>query len=162
MTQCEDCGAPCGTLYPASQGIFNNGRFVCGKCHRARQTKAIKAFWGFWFLFCAVISAIVFTLYILKPMAASSGYAAAKGVAVGVGIGSVIAYFILRFIANRTSGCLFRMALKIAGWLLYTLGIGLLFSMFLLEDSMKDLMDVKDGIAPVSEVSCEDPTPLAE
>lgn len=162
MVQCEDCGAPCGTLYPASQGIFNNGRFVCGKCHRARQSKAIKAFWGFWFLFCAVIVASIFILYILKPMAASSGYAAAKSMAIGVGVGGVIAYFILRFIANRTSGCLFRMVLKIAGWLLYTLGIGLLVSTFVLEDSMKGLMGVKDGAAPVAEVSSEEPAQLAE
>ena len=108
------------------------------------------------------MTAIVFTLFILKPMAASSGYGTARSVAIGIGIGGIVSYFILRFIANRTSGCLFRMVLKIAGWLLYALGIGLLFSMFLLEDSMKDLMDVKDGIAPVSEVSCEDPTPWAE
>ena len=162
MIQCEDCGAPCGTLYPASHGIFNNGRFVCGKCHRARQSNAIKAFGGFWFLAGAVVTAIVFTLFILKPMAASSGYDTARSVAIGIGIGGIVSYFILRFIANRNSGCLFRMVLKIAGWLLYTLGIGLLVSTFVLEDSMKGLMGVKDGAAPVAEVSSEEPAQLAE
>ena len=86
-------------------------------------------------------------------MAASSGYAAAKSMAIGVGVGGVIAYFILRFIANRTSGCLFRMVLKIVGWLLYTLGIGLLVTTFLLEDSLKKLIDVKENSAPAAEVS---------
>lgn len=153
MAQCEDCGAPCGKLYPASQGLFNNGRFVCGKCHRARMSKAKQAFVGFWFLTCAVAVSIAFTVYVLKPMAASSGYDAARSMSIGVGVVGVIAYFIFRFIANRTSGCLPRMVLKIAAWLLYALGIGLLFTTFLLEDSMKKLMDVKDGAAPVAEVN---------
>lgn len=153
MVQCEDCGAPCGTLYPASQGIFNNGRFVCAKCHRARQSKAIKAFWGFWYLTCAVVASIVFAVYVLKPMAAYSGYDAARSLAIGVGVAGVIVYFILRFLANRTSGCLPRMVLKIVGWLLYTLGIGLLVTTFLLEDSLKKLIDVKENSAPVAEVN---------
>ena len=89
------------------------------------------------------MSAIV-TLTVLKPIAAASGYDTARGVSIGLGIGGVILFFVFRYIAGKTNGCLFRMIVKLIGFLAYALGIGLLFVTFLLNEQFKGLMGVKD------------------
>ena len=117
------------------------------------MSKAGKAFVGLCFLTVAVVMSVIFACMVLKPTAAASGYDAAKGLAIGVGVGGIVAYFVLRFLANRTSGCLFRMVFKLLAFVLYALGIGLLFTTFLLEDPFKSLLGVKDK---ASEVRVED------
>lgn len=152
MEQCFDCGKPCGRRHAVSW--MNNEDFLCDSCFNKRQTSAVKAFGGFLFLVFAVGLSWVVSLTVLKPIAAASGYDTAKSVAVGLGIGGVILFFILRYVAGRTAGCLFRMVVKLVGFLAYALGVGLLFLTFLMEDQLKDIVAVKDsnGNAAAEEV----------
>ena len=144
MEQCYDCGAPCGRRNPVS-GIFNNNDFLCDKCARKRLSNGVKAFGGFLFLGLGLgLSAIVIST-VLKPIAASSGYGSARGLSIGLGIGGVVLYFIFRFIADRTKGCLVRMIVKLVGFLAYALGVGLLFFTFLMEKTFKTFLGVTDS-----------------
>ena len=144
MEQCYDCGAPCGRRHSVS-GIFNNNDFLCDKCARKRQSNGVKAFWGFLFLGLGLgLSAVVIST-VLKPIAASSGYGSARGLSIGLGIGGVVLYFIFRFIADRTKGCLVRMIVKLVGFLAYALGVGLLFFTFLMEKPFKTFLGVTDS-----------------
>lgn len=144
MEQCYDCGAPCGRRHAVS-GIFNNHDFLCDKCARKRQSNGGKAFLGFLFLGLAVGLSAVVICTVLKPIAASSGYGSARGLSIGLGIGGVILYFIFRFIADKTKGCLLRMIVKLVGFLAYALGVGLLFFTFLMEEPFKTFLGVKDS-----------------
>ena len=54
-------------------------------------------------------------------------------------------YFIFRFIADRTKGCLVRMIVKLVGFLAYALGVGLLFFTFLMEKTFKTFLGVTDS-----------------
>ena len=152
MAQCYDCGAPCGRRH--TTGWMNNHDFLCDKCARKRQSNAVKAVGGFLFLMFAVALSVVVTLTVLKPIAAASGFETAKGVSIGLGIGGVVLFFVLRHIAGKTSGCLVRMIVKMAGFAVYALGIGLLFLTFLMGEQFKSLMGVKDssGDVPAEEM----------
>lgn len=143
MEQCCECGAPCGKRH--TTGWMNNHDFLCDKCARKRQSNAVKAFGGFLFLVFAVALSVVTTLTVLKPIAVASGYDTAKGVSIGLGVGGVVLFFVFRYIAGKTSGCLFRILIKIVGFVVYALGIGLLFLTFLLDEQFKGLMGVKDS-----------------
>ena len=152
MEQCHECGAPCGKRHPL--GWMNNNDFLCDKCARKRQSNAIKAFGGFVFLLFAVALSVGVAIGVLKPIAASAGYDAAKGLAIGLGIGGVVLFFVHRYIADKTDGCLVRMIVKLAGFISYALGIGLLFLTFLMEGQFKGLIGEKDsnGNVAVEEV----------
>ena len=152
MAQCYDCGAPCGRRH--TTGWMNNHDFLCDKCARKRQSNAVKAVGGFLFLMFAVALSVVVTLTVLKPIAAASGFEVAKGVSIGLGIGGVVLFFVCRYIAGKTSGCLIRMIVKVAGFAAYALGIGLLFLTFLMGEQFKSLMGVKDssGDVPAEEM----------
>ena len=78
-------------------------------------------------------------------MSTYSGYDAARGVSIGLGIGGVVLFFVLRYVAGKTKGCLFRMLVKMVGFVAYALGIGLLFLTFLLGGQFKSLLGVKDS-----------------
>ena len=155
MEQCYDCGKPCGRRHTI--GWMNNQDFLCDSCARKRQSNAVKAFGGFLFLIVAVALSVVVTLTVLKPIAATSGYDTARGVAIGLGIGGVVLFFVFRYIAGKTNGCLFRMIVKFVGFVAYALGVGLLFLTFLLNESFKGLMGVKDTAnnAAAEEVSAQ-------
>ena len=143
MEQCCECGKPCGRRH--ALGWMNNQDFLCDSCARKRQSVAIKAFGGFLFLLFAVLLSVVIAITVLKPIVVASGYDTAKGISIGLGIGGVILFFILRYVAGKTKGCLFRMIVKMVGFVTYALGIGLLFLTFLLEDQFKSLVGVKDS-----------------
>jgi len=143
MAQCYDCGAPCGKRH--TTGWMNNHDFLCDKCARKRQSNAIKAFGGFVFLLFAVALSVGVAIGVLKPIAASAGYDAAKGLAIGLGIGGVVLFFILRYIAGKTDGCFVRMIVKLVGFVSYALGVGLLFLTFLLEGQLKSLVGENDS-----------------
>ena len=142
MEQCYDCGKPCGKRHTI--GWMNNHDFLCDSCARKRQSNGIKAFFGFLFLLFAVGLSVVVAITVLKPIAASSGYATTKGLSIGLGVGGVVLFFVLRYVAGKASGCIFRMIVKMAGFIVYALGIGLLFMTFLMEDQFKTLVGVKD------------------
>ena len=142
MEQCYDCGKPCGRRHTI--GWMNNHDFLCDSCARKRQSNAVKAFGGFLFLMLAVALSVIVILTVLKPIAATSGYDTARGVSIGLGIGGVILFFVFRYIAGKANGCLFRMIVKLIGFLAYALGIGLLFVTFLLNEQFKGLMGIKD------------------
>ena len=148
MVQCCDCGKPCGRRH--SNGWMNNSEFLCDSCARKRASNGIKAFGGFLFLLFAVLLSVVVALFVLKPIAMASGYDTAKSVAIGIGVSGVVLYFILRYIAGKATGCLFRMLVKLIGFLLYTLGVGMLFITFLLEDQFKGLVGLERGNSNVS------------
>ena len=143
MEQCYECGKPCGRRH--SIGWMNNSEFLCDSCARKRTSNGIKAFGGFLFLLFAVLLSIAITLLVLKPIAAASGYDTAKSAAIGIGIGGVVLYFTLRYVAGKATGCLFRMIAKFIGFILYALGVGLLFITFLLEDQFKGLVGVENA-----------------
>ena len=143
MEQCYDCGKPCGKRHTI--GWMNNQDFLCDSCARKRQSNGIKAFGGFLFLLLAVALSVIVAITVLKPIAASSGYDTAKGLSIGLGIGGVVLFFVFRYIAGKASGCLFRMIIKMVGFIVYALGIGLLFLTFLLEDQFKSLVGVNDS-----------------
>jgi len=143
MVQCHECGAPCGKRHPL--GWMNNHDFLCDKCARKRQSNGIKAFGGFLFLLFAVALSVVVAITVLKPIATSSGYDTAKGLSIGLGIGGVVLFFVLRYIAGKTDGCLVRMIVKLVGFISYALGVGLLFLTFLMEGQLKNLVGVKDS-----------------
>lgn len=143
MEQCHECGAPCGKRNPL--GWMNNQDFLCDKCARKRQSNGIKAIGGLLFLFFGIALSVIVAITVLKPIAASSGYDTAKGLSIGLGIGGVVLFFVLRYIAGKTSGCLVRMIVKLVGFLSYALGIGLLFLTFLLEGQLKNFVGVKDS-----------------
>ena len=151
MEQCCECGAPCGKRH--TTGWMNNHDFLCDSCARKRQSNGIKAFFGFLFLLFAVALSVVVAITVLKPIAASAGYATAKGLAIGLGIGGVVLFFVLRYIAGKTSGCLFRMIVKMVGFVAYALGVGLLFLTFLLEGQLKNLVGVKGSDVDFSAAS---------
>ena len=153
MEQCYECGKPCGRRHTI--GWMNNHDFLCDSCARKRQSNGIKAFGGFLFLLFAVALSVVVALKVLGPIATASGYDTAKGVSIGLGIGGVVLYFIFRYFAGKASGCLFRMIVKMVGFIVYALGIGLLFLTFLLENQFKSLVGVKDSdnTAATEEVS---------
>ena len=92
----------------------------------------------------AVALSVIVILTVLKPIAATSGYDTARGASIGLGIGGVILFFVFRYIAGKANGCLFRMIVKLIGFLAYALGIGLLFVTFLLNEQFKGLMGIKD------------------
>ena len=48
-------------------------------------------------------------------------------------------------VAGKATGCLFRMIAKFIGFILYALGVGLLFITFLLEDQFKGLVGVENA-----------------
>lgn len=148
MAQCCKCGKPCGRRH--SNGWMNNSEFLCDSCARKCASNGIKAFGGFLFLLFAVLLSVVVALFVLKPIAASSGYDTAKSVAIGIGVGGVLLYFILRYIAGKATGCLFRMVVKFVGFILYSLGVGLLFITFLLEDQFKGLIEEESAKSNVS------------
>ena len=102
------------------------------------------------FLFFAVVLSCIVAVTVLKPIAASSGYAAAKGLSIGLGIGGVVLFFVLRYIAGKTDGCLTRMLVKTIGFIAYALGVGLLFVTCLLEGHLKALVGVEDAKIDVS------------
>lgn len=164
MEQCYDCGAPCGRRHSVG-GIFNNNDFLCDKCASKRQSNAVKAFGGLLFLGLGLgLSAVVIST-VLKPIAVSSGYGSARGLSIGLGIGGVVLYSIFRFIADKTKGCLFRMIVKLVGFLAYALGVGLLFFTFLMEGTFKTLLDVTDSKSDVqteSNVQLESNVPIEE
>lgn len=143
MEQCYDCGAPCGRRH--SLGWMNNQDFLCDKCARKRQSNGVKAFGGFLFLGLGLGLSAVIATTVLKPIAATSGYDAAKGMSIGLGIGGVVLFFIFRYIAGKTNGCLFRMIVKLVGFLAYALGVGLLFFTFLMEGQFKTFLGIKDS-----------------
>ena len=155
MVQCNDCGAPCGRRNSVG-GIFNNNVFLCDKCARKRLSNGVKAFGGFLFLCLGVGLSAVVICTVLKPIATSSGYDRARGLSIGLGIGGVVLYFIFRFIADKTKGCLVRMIVKFVGFIAYALGVGLLFFTFLMEKPYKTLLGVKD---PSSDAPTESSAP---
>ena len=148
MVQCYECGKPCGRRHTI--GWMNNSDFLCDNCARKRTSNGIKAFGGFLFLLFAVLLSVIVALFVLKPMAVASGYGMAKSAAIGIGIGGVVLYFILRYVAGKATGCLFRMLVKLIGFLLYTLGVGMLFITFLLEDQFKGLVGLERENSNVS------------
>ena len=152
MEQCYDCGAPCGRRHTI--GWMNNSDFLCDSCARKRMSNGVKAFGGFQFLFLGVVLSVVVAMNVLKPIAAVSGYGTAKGVAIGIGVGGVVLYFVFRYVAGKTTGCLFRMIIKTVGFFAYALGIGLLFVTFLIEGQLKNLIGVteSDNNTPAEEV----------
>lgn len=143
MEQCYDCGKPCGKRHTI--GWMNNHDFLCDSCARKRQSNAVKAFGGFMFLFFAVALSIGVSIGVFKPMAMSSGFDAVRSASIGLGVGGIVLFFILRFVAGKTSGCLFRLVVKLVGFVAYALGIGLLFLTFLLEDQFKSLVGLEDA-----------------
>ena len=143
MEQCYECGAPCGKRHPISW--MNNEDFLCDSCARKRQKGFVKALGGFMFLLFAVALSVVVAITVLKPIAASYGYDTAKGLSIGLGIGGVVLFFVLRYIAGKTNGCLVRMAVKTVGFIAYAMGVGLLFLTVLLEGQLKNLIGVKDS-----------------
>ena len=143
MEQCYECGKPCGRRHTI--GWMNNQDFLCDSCFSKRQSGAIKAFGGFLFLLFAVALSVVVAIFVLKPIASASGYDVARGVSIGLGIGGVVLFFVLRYVAGKTKGCLFRMLVKMVGFVTYALGVGLLFLTFLLSDQFKNLMGVEDS-----------------
>lgn len=151
MEQCHECGAPCGKRHPL--GWMNNHDFLCDSCARKRQSNGVKAFGGFLFLLFAVALSVIVSITILKPIVSSSGYATAKGLSIGLGIGGVVLFFILRYSAGKTSGCLVRIIIKMVGFIVYALGVGLLFLTFLMEGQFKGLVGVKDSDSNTSTVS---------
>ena len=142
MVQCCECGKPCGRRHTI--GWMNNSDFLCDSCARKRASNGIKAFGGFLFLCFAVLLSIVVAMTVVKPIAATSGYDMAKSVGIGIGIGGVVLYFVLRYVSGKITGCLFRMIVKFIGFLLYTLGVGMLFITFLLEDQFKSLIGIEN------------------
>ena len=64
---------------------------------------------------------------------------------IGLGICGVVLFFVLRYIAGKTDGCLVRMIIKIVGFVVYALGVGLLFMTFLLEGQLKILVGENDS-----------------
>jgi len=149
MTQCYDCGAPCGKRHPTG---WQNEHFWCDKCARKHSKNAVQVIIGILFLaFAAVLTAIV-ACTILKPIASSSGYGTAKGLAIGFGVGGVVLYFVMRSFAGKVDGCLVRMVVKLLGFFAFALGVGMLIVTFLAEDTLKDCLGVKvANDAPVSE-----------
>lgn len=143
MEQCYECGKPCGRRHP--MGWMNNQDFLCDSCASKRQSGAIKAAGGFLFLVFAVALSVAMAIGVLKPIATNSGYDTAKGISIGLGVGGVVLFFILRYVAGKASGCLIRMIAKLVGFVAYALGIGLLFLTFLLNDQFKSLVGVVDS-----------------
>ena len=158
MVQCDDCGAPCGRRNRVD-GIFNNDRFLCDKCASKRRSDGLKAFGGFLFLCLGVGLSAVVICTVLKPIAASYGYDCARGLSIGLGVGGVVLYFIFRFIADKTKGCLVRMIVKFVGFIAYALGVGLLFFTFLMGKQFKTFLGVKD---PSSDATTESNAPTEE
>ena len=150
MEQCVDCGEPCGKRHPTGLGAKT---YLCDSCARKRANGKVQCVVGLIFLlFGAALSAVV-TMTVLHPLAADSGYGAARGLAIGIGIGGVVLYFVLRSVAGRIDGCLLRMIVKFIGSISLATGIVMLFLTFLLEDQFKDMLGVKANAAPVEEVS---------
>ena len=147
MTQCQDCGRPCGTRHP----VGFSGGYYCNECYQKHQSNVLKCIGGLLFLTFAVILTAIVSFTLLKPIAATMGYATAKYTAIGLGIGGCVGYFVLRDIAGRVSGCLFRVSIRLLGFLVYALGVGMLFTVFLCEDQLKSCC----GVATDSEVSAK-------
>jgi len=147
MTQCQDCGCLCGTRHSA--GLF--GGYYCNECYQKHQSNAWKCIGGVLFLALAAILTAIVSCTLLKQIAALMGYATAKYTAIGLGVGGCVGYFVLRNIAGKVSGCLFRAPIKLLGFLVYALGVGMLIVTFLCEGQLKSCC----GVAADSEGSAE-------
>lgn len=153
MATCYDCGAPCGKRHPTG---WRNEHFWCDKCARKHAGAVGQLILAFIFLaFSAIVTAIV-CCTVLRPLVPSLGYGVVKSIAIGMGVGGVVLFLMLRAIAARTNGCLLRMLVKFVGFLLFALGVGMLISVFLGESTFKDCLGVEkeakaDVSAPVSQ-----------
>ena len=133
VVQCQDCGRLCGTRHSA--GLF--GGYYCNECYRKHQSNAWKCIGGVIFLALAAILSAIVSCTVLRHIASSMGFATAKYTAIGLGVGGCIMHFVLRSIAGKVSGCLFRAPIKLLGLMVYALGVGMLILTFLCENQLK-------------------------
>lgn len=150
MIQCYDCGAPCGKRHPTG---WRNEHFWCDKCARKHTSNAFQVFIGVLFLaFSAIVTGIV-GCTVLRPIAQASGYATAKFVAIGMGLGGIVLFVLFRIVAGKVSGCMARMLVKLIGFLAFALGVGMLVVTFMLENSLKGMLGVgEQDTQPVESV----------
>ena len=157
MATCYDCGAPCGKRNPTG---WRNEHFWCDRCARKHANSAVQLILGIIFLaFSAIVTAIV-CCTVFRPLVPSLGYGTVKVLAIGSGVGGVVLFMVLRSVAARTDGCLFRMLVKFVGFLLLALGVGLLITVFLAESTFKASLGVEKEATPEpSTPSSQQPNP---
>lgn len=159
MVQCYDCGAPCGKRHPTG---WRNEHFWCDACARKHSSNAFQCFIGMLFLgFSAILTGIV-SCTGLRMVATQFGYGTAKIVALGLGFGGVVLYFVFRTIAGKTNGCLFRMLVKFVGFILFALGVGMLIVVFLAEGTFKECVGVEKATENVPASTSAQPNPPAQ
>lgn len=160
MVQCHDCGALCGKNNPTS---WRNDSFWCNKCARKHRSNAIAVIKGLIFLaFSAVVTGVI-AATVLKSIGKVFGYNGVSIAAIGLGVGGVVLYFVMRTIAARTDGCLARMFIKLLGFLAYAMGVGMIIMSIFLRDQLRELcveekssQSVEESAARVQEKAAED------
>lgn len=142
MAICNECGRVCGYRHPVN--MFSES-YLCNSCFKEHQSNQWKVIGGMIFLAISAIATGVYMNMVAAPIANACGYATAKNVSVAIAIAGVAGYIPMKSIAGRASGCLWRVFLRLAGFILYALGFGLLIAIFLLSDAFRSGLGIDDG-----------------
>jgi len=128
MTQCEECGAPCGTRYKKNQ----NGGYLCEKCYQKSQkeTQSVVLVIIGLIICCVVGSAIALPLLkVISPIANKVGYNIASVTALAFGVILLVGSIVTRFIRKKKHGFV-RFILLLVMFLMFSTGLVLIISCF--------------------------------